>query len=217
MYLRVVSVALRFGSTVRAVLRSAAVAIVALALGVLTAYAQGWLPQQMGSLANSTGSWALVAFALSLMATSGWLAAVFGSASLLALLAGYLLGAEMQGYPSSTTTVLFWGAAALLAGPLLGLSAFWIKTRRDVLAATGVGAVSGVLMGEGIYGLTQVADTTYPPYWWVEIVVGLILLLAVAWRRLLGVRAVVVSVGVAVLAAVAFVLVYRRGPILLLS
>lgn len=80
-------------------LRSAAVAIVALALGVLTAYAQGWLPQQMGSLANSAGSWALVAFALSLMATSGWLAAVFGSASLLALLAGYVLGAEMQGYP----------------------------------------------------------------------------------------------------------------------
>jgi hypothetical protein len=189
---------------------------VALALGVLTAYAQGWLPQKMGSLANSAGSWALVAFALSLMATSGWLAAVFGSASLLALLAGYVLGAEMQGYPSSTTTVLFWGAAALLAGPLLGLSAFWIKTRRDLLAATGVGAVSGVLIGEGIYGLTQVADSTYPPYWWGEIVVGLILLLAVAWRRLLGLRAVVVSVGVAVLAAVAFVLVYSRGPSALL-
>ena len=209
-------VSLPLGSTARAVLRSAVVAIVALALGVLTAYAQGWLPQQMGSLANSAGSWALVAFALSLMATSGWLAAVFGSASLLALLAGYVLGAEMQGYPSSTTTVLFWGAAALLAGPLLGLSAFWIKTRRDLLAATGVGAVSGILIGEGIYGLTQVADTTYPPYWWGEIVVGLILLLAVAWRRLLGIRAVVLSVGVAVLAVVAFVLVYSRGPSALL-
>jgi Family of unknown function (DUF6518) len=48
---------------------------------------------------------------------------VFGSASLLPLLAGYGLGAEMQGFPSSTTTVVFWGAAALLAGPLLGLSA----------------------------------------------------------------------------------------------
>ena len=76
------------------------------------------------------------------------------------MLAGYGLAAEMQGFPSSTTTVVFWGAAALLAGPLLGLSAFWIKTRRDLLAATGVGAVSGVLIGEGIYGLTQVADTT---------------------------------------------------------
>lgn len=53
---------------------------------------------------------------------------VFGSASVLALLAGYGLGAEMQGFPSSTTTAVFWGAADLLAGPLLGLSDFWIKT-----------------------------------------------------------------------------------------
>lgn len=174
-YLHHVTVAsVRARPTDRAALRSAAVAIVAFAVGVLTAYAQGWLPEQMGSLANSAGSWALVAFALSLIATSGWLAAVFGSASLLALLAGYLLGAQMQGFPSSTTTVVFWGAAALLAGPLLGLSAFWVKTRRDFLAAIGVGVMSGVIIGEGIYGLTRVADTTHPPYWWGEIVVGLI-------------------------------------------
>lgn len=63
------------------------VVAIALALGVATAYAQEWLPEQMGSLANSVGSWALVACALSLLATSGQLAAVFGSASLLTLLA----------------------------------------------------------------------------------------------------------------------------------
>lgn len=118
----------------------------ALALGVLTAFAQGWLPPQLGSLANSSGSWALVACGLSLLAISGRLAAVFGSASLLALLAGYVLGAEMQGYPSSRALIVFWGAAGLLAGPLLGLSAYWVKTRRDLLAATGVGAVRGVLV-----------------------------------------------------------------------
>jgi hypothetical protein len=207
---------LGLGSPDRAVLRSAVVAIAALALGVLTAYAQAWLPQQMSSLANSAGSWALVAFALSLMATSGRLAAVFGAASLLGLLAGYVLGAEVRGYPSSNTTVVFWGTAALLAGPLLGLSAHWVKTRRDLLAATGVGAVSGVLIGEGIYALTHIADTTYPPYWWGEIVVGLILQFAVAWRRLIGIRAVALSVGVSILTAVAFVLVYSRGPFALL-
>jgi hypothetical protein len=75
--------------------------------------------------------------------------------------------------------------------------------------------VSGVLIGEGIYGLMQVADTTYPPYWWGEIVVGL-LLLAAAWRRLLGIRALALFAGVAVLAAAAFFLVYSRGPSALL-
>ena len=71
--------------------------------------------------------------------------------------------------------------------------------------------MSGILVGEGIYGLTQIADTTYPPYWWGEIVVGLILLIVGA-RRLLGSRAVALSIGVAALAAAAFVLVYSRAP-----
>lgn len=150
----------------RVVWRSAVVVAVALAFGALTAYAQRWLPQQMGSLANSAGSWALVACALSLLATSDRLAAVFGCISLLGLLAGYVLGAQMLGYPSSHTTTLFWGVAALLAGPPLGLGAWWVKTRRDLRAAIGVGVVSGVLVGEGLYGLTRIADTTYPPYWW---------------------------------------------------
>ena len=198
-------------------LRSALVVVVAFVLGVVTAYAQGWLPEEMGSLANSAGTWTPVAFALSLVATSAWLAALFGSASLLALLAGYVVGAQVQGLPSSTTTILFWGAAVLFAGPVLGLSAFWIKTRRDLLAAAGVGAVSGVLIGEGIYGLTRIADTTSPPYWWAEIVVGLILLLAVAWRRLLGIRAVAVAGGVALVTAATFVLVYSRAPSALLG
>ena len=158
----------------------------ALALGVLTAYAQGWLPERLGSLANSAGTWALVAFILALLvATSAQEAMVFGSLSLLGLLAGYVVGAQMRDVPSSTTTVAFWIAAALVAGPVLGLSAYWIKSRRDLLAATGFGVMAGMLIGEGIYGLTQIADTTYPPYWWGEIVVGLILLLVGA-RRLLG-------------------------------
>ena len=109
-------------------LGSAVVVGAALALGVLTAYAQGWLPERMGSLANSAGSWVLAACALSMLATSDGLAAVFGCASLLGLLTGYVLGAQMLGYPSSPTTVLFWGGAALLAGPPLGLGAYWIKS-----------------------------------------------------------------------------------------
>ena len=199
----------------KAVLRSAVIVVVALTLGVLTAFAQGWLPEQLGSLANSAGTWALAAFILALLvSTTAQEAVAFGSLSLLGLLAGYVVGAQTRDVPSSTTTVAFWIAAALIAGPLLGLSAYWIKSRRDLLAAIGVGLVSGVLIGEGIYGLTQIADTTYPPYWWGEIVVGLILLVVGA-RRLLGVRAVTLAIGVAAFAAAAFVLVYSQTPFLI--
>ncbi len=170
----------------QAIWRSAIVVGVSLLLGVLTAYAQGWLPERLGSLANSAGTWALVAFILSLLvAASAPEAAAFGALSLIGLLAGYVVGAHMRDVPSSTTTVSFWVAAALVGGPVLGLSGYWIRYRRDLFAAAGVGIVSGVLIGEGIYGLTQIADTTYPPYWWGEIVVGLILLVIGA-RRLLG-------------------------------
>jgi hypothetical protein len=196
---------------------SAVVVILAFAIGALTAYAQGWLPEQLGSLANSSGSWALVACALSLMATTSWLAAAYGVASLLALLAGYVLGAEVQGFASSTGLVVFWGIAALLAGPLLGVSAHWVRTNRGSKAAVGGGAVSGVLIGEGCYALGAIADTTYPPYWWGQVLVGLALLLLVAWRRLTGLPAVALSVAVAVFVAGAFVVVYGRNLIALVT
>jgi len=199
------------------VLRSPLVVVVALALGVLTAYAQGFLPHQMSSVANSTGSWALVACGLSLMATSGRLAAIFGSASLLSLLAGYVLGAEVRGYPSSTAMMVFWGAAALIGGPLLGLGSHWVKTGHGLLAAGGVGLVSGMLVGEGVYGVTYIADTTYPPYWWGQILLGVVLLATVAGRHLLGIRAVALSVAVTALVSVAFVVVYSRDLLTLLA
>jgi hypothetical protein len=145
------------------------------------------------------------------------MAAVFGAASLLALLGGYVVGSEVRGYASSTAMVVFWTAAAIFAGPLLGVSSHWVKAGPQMLVATGAGALSGVLVGEGVYGLAFVLDTTYPPYWWGEIVVGVFLLLAVARRRSLCIRAVALSVGVAALVAVAFVGVYSQELISLLS
>lgn len=43
--------------------------------------------------------------------------------------------------------------------------------------------ISGLLVGEGVYGFAYIADTTYPPYWWGEIIVGAGLLCCVARRR----------------------------------
>jgi hypothetical protein len=193
------------------------VAVIAFFLGVMTAYAQGWLPDQVRSLANSSGSWALLAFLLALLAATRGASAVFGLLSLLALFASYVVGASVRGYPSSTQLMVFWGAAALLAGPLLGLAAFWVNSQGGPLAALGAGAVSGVLVGEGVYGLAYVADTTYPPYWWGQIVVGLILLLVVAARRLRQPRDIALGLGISTLTAAAFVAVYSQGLIALLS
>lgn len=183
-------------------------------MGAMTALAQGWLPEQVGSLANSSGSWALLAFLLAWLAATPAAAAAFGSLSLLGLLVGYIVGASMLGYPSSTQLIIFWGVAALLVGPALGLGAFWVRHRGGWLAALGVGAMSGVLIGEGAYGLAYIADTTYPPYWWGQIVVGLLLLLISLVRRLSQLRDRASSLGICAVTAVAFVAVYSQGSTL---
>jgi hypothetical protein len=185
--------------------RAALVGLVGLALGAATAYAQAWLPHEVGSLANSVGTWALLAFLLALLGTNPRMAAMLGFVTLIALLGGYVLGAAMRGDPSSSSLMAFWGLSALVAGPVLGLGAHWLRTDRGVWAAIGSGVMGGVLVGEGVYGLTTIADTTYPPYWWGEILVGVVLVGYVAARRLRRPRATVVAIVSALVVAVAFV------------
>ena len=102
-----------------------------------------------------------------------------------------------------------------MAGPLLGLGAFWVRFGRDVLAALGVGLISGVLIGEGVYGLRYIADTTYPPYWWGQIGAGLLLLGVVMVRRFRRPAAAGLAVLVTTATASLFVVVYSRSSELL--
>ena len=201
----------------RPVALTATVGLLGLALGVLTAYGQEWLPREVGSLANSSGSWALAAFLLALLATGPHVAAACGALALLALLAGYVLGAGLRGYPSGSTLIVFWGLATVFVGPFLGLGAHWVRSGRRTLAALGAGGMGGVLVGEGIYGLAYIADTTYPPYWWGQIAVGVALLCAIAVGRLRSPPLVALSVAVGLVVAAAFVGVYSGGLPLLYS
>ncbi len=191
------------------------VVVVSLGLGVLTAYGQEWLPAEVGSLANSSGSWCLAAFLLAMLASRPRVAAACGVVSLLMLLVGYSVANELRGFAAGTRTLLFWGTAAVLAGPLLGLGAYWVRFGRDVLAALGVGALSGVLVGEGVYGLAYIADTTSPPYWWGQIGVGLTLLGVVVVRRLRRPAAAGLALVVAAATAALFVVVYSQSSGLL--
>ena len=186
------------------------VCVAGFVLGVLTVLAQEWLPHEMGSLANSSGSWALVAFLLALLASNRSAAAMLGFLTLATLLAGYVIGGEARDIASSRALIAFWGLAAVIVGPALGLCAYWIKTDRGYLAGIGIGVVSGVLIGEGVYGLTYIADTTYPPYWWVEIAVGVALLGWVLVRRVQGTWPLVTALASSLVVAGAFVAIYSQ-------
>ena len=76
----------------------------------------------------------------------------------------------------------------------------------------GIALMSGILVGEGVYGLTFVSDTTSPPYWWGSILAGLVLLGLVASTRLSQARPIGLALGFTALVAGAFV-VYSQDLI----
>lgn len=192
----------------RAAVRSLSVVLVAaFALGVLTSLGQKWLPDELTSFANSAGSWSFVAFLLALGVRARGLAVAAGVLALWALLAGYVVTSELRGFPASTWLVTFWGAAGLFAGPFLGLGAWWARQGTAVQGGLGAGALAGVLVGEGWYGLTVVGDTTAPEYWWVQVAAGALVVGVTTWwhrsATLLG-----TALAVAAVVAVAFRTVY---------
>lgn len=219
-YSRAVSLALTPAPLRRGILPPAPlgvlVVMVAVVVGILTAYGQGLLPSALGSLANSSGAWALVAFGLALLPVGPRGAAAAGTAALLAMLVGYVMVQQVRGYASSAALPVFWTIVALIVGPALGLGAHWLKSGRGNRAAVGVAGICGALIGEGVSGLRYIADTTYPPYWWASILTGTVLLGWAVSRRLRRPVPAGLAVLVTVAVSAAFVVVYSRGSLGLL-
>jgi hypothetical protein len=182
-------------------------------LGALTSYAQSWLPDPLRSLANSAGPWCAVAFALAVPMWRPWSGALAGGVSLALLVASYYVVSDLRDFAVGTSSVAFWVVAAFTAGPALGLGAVWLRCSGDLRRGWGVGVLPGVLVGEGAVSLLTVADTTWPPYWVAEVVLGVVLLVLLARGRLGTSRAVLGVTGTVVLVELAFVLVHVVDPI----
>lgn len=185
--------------------------LVAAGLGGLTALGQAHLPEVLSPLANSSGSWTVVAFGCALVARSPRSATLVGGLAMLALLAGYVLANSVRGFPSSTALLLFWGVAGVTVGPLVGLGAHWARSRRDLWAGLGVGGPTGVLLGEGVYGLTVVSATTPAAYWWGSVLLGVLVATVASTVWLRGPTARLVAPVVAAAVAGAFVALYVWG------
>lgn len=194
---------------------AAVVGLAGFVSGIATSYGQSLLPEEIGSLANSAGAWCLVAVALALLATGQLSAAASGALALAALLAGYVVASSWRSFPSSTGLLVFWGLSAIVVGPFLGLAASWIKTDRPIFNALGAGGITGLLVGEGVYGLRYISDSTYPPYWWAQIACGAALLIWAVARRIRRARLIALAVGINLLIAALFVALYRLNLIAL--
>lgn len=157
-------------------------AIAGMIVGALTSPMQGWLSDSVSSLANSAGPWSLVAFVVARRARQVAVGAIVGVTTLAMCEMGYVLATEVRGGSTSTSTAAFWIVAAMLAGPPLGVAAVWSSRPHPLRRGAGFGVISGVLLGEGIYGLDRVSDTTDSRYWAVEIGVAMAIVVWVGAR-----------------------------------
>lgn len=197
----------RRSARLRGLARASMTVVVALALGALTDLGQRWLPHAIGSLANSTGSWVVVVMLLSLLCPSRAAAALRGGTTLLALVLGYYLAAAVRNVPLSPTSVMFWALAAAVVGPVVGMAAVAMRYDRPWSAGAATGVVSGLLAGEGLYGLRDLASSTTGGYWIGQIAVAALLVVLVGWRRgWLVVPAVAAVIGCLVAIATASIL-----------
>lgn len=184
------------------------VTIGAFAIGILTSLGQGLLPDEARSFANSAGSWSLAAFLLCLCNTAPRRGLLLGFLALAAMLVGYIVATEMRGYATGTRLLLFWGLAAIVVGPILGVAAAWVRGADRGRIAAGAAVIAGILVGEGLYGLTLIADTTSPVYWAVQIMTGLGIVIAVSVLRLRRPASIVLCAVLTAATAAAFDVAY---------
>lgn len=162
-------------AALRAAVRPAIVVVASLALGFVTFHAQGWLPEPLAPLANSSSGWTLLtALLLAWARPATWPAAALGAASFVLLVLGYSVAADLAGLYYDPA---FFGVVGLVAGPVVGVAATWLRTV-GLRAALGAAVLSGAGLAEATYGLTEVAETTGVTYW---IGVGVVALALLGW------------------------------------
>lgn len=164
----------------RSSLSTVAVVAASLLLGGLTSWAQGVLPDALASFANSPSGWTVLTVVLvAAVRPSLPMGAVLGVVSFVSLVLGYTVASELRGL---TYSPVLWGAVGVVAGPFVGAAAAALVGPRPLLAGTGAGALAGVLLSDGIYGLTVVDESTSPVYWTLCLVLGVVLVVATAVR-----------------------------------
>ncbi|HEX3908643.1 MAG TPA: DUF6518 family protein [Mycobacteriales bacterium] len=115
-----------------------AVVVLGLAVGAATSVLQTYLDTPWASLANAASPWLVPAFAVGLLWRRVTSAALAGFVVCGLELLGYYATAVARGYSASPNELRFWGACAVIAGPVLG-AAGW-AWRQESPRLRGLGA-----------------------------------------------------------------------------
>ncbi len=199
-----------FGAPGDAVRAALVVLGTAAVTGALTSLGQQYLPDELRSLANASGTWfAVVLCALVVARPRPVLAIVLGALGLVVMNEAYGVVSRWRDFAYGGGFGSIWNLIALVVGPVAGIAATWLRSPRPVLVALGASAPAAVLLGEGLYGLTVVSDTTSPVFWTIELVAGVGVIVLTSVTRLRMLPAIGLLVGASALGAALFSVVYR--------
>ena len=186
---------------------AAIVAVSSFLLGAATFHAQGFLPDALTSFANSASGWTLVTvLLLSCIRAGPAVAALLGATSFVLLTVGYSAAVQLQDLFYDPTLFALVG---VVVGPFVGVATSWLRAVHPWQEALGTALLAGIGVGEAVFGLTAVADTTSPVYWVLIGTVALALLMAMLVRRIRGVPWKLLAVIGTCVTAGAFVVAYE--------
>ena len=186
--------------------RTAVVAVSSLLLGAATFLAQEALPDAVTSFANSASGWTLVTVLLLTGVRVGpAAAALLGATSFVLLTLGYAAAAQLRDLFYDPTLFVVVG---VVVGPFVGVATSWLRAVPSWRPAMGTALLAGIGVGEAVYGLTAVADTTSPVYWVLIGAVAVALLVAMLIRRIRGTPWQLLAVIGTCMTAGAFIVAY---------
>jgi len=187
----------------------AAIGAIALVLGGLTSPAQQFLPDALRSVANSSSGWSIPVFLLV------WLwrlrpvpAIIAGPVAFVLMVEGYRIASEWRGFEYGAPFSDSYTFIGLVVGPILGLSASLLRYGRSPWRTLAIAPLAIILIGEGVYGLTVVADSTSPVYWSIVIALGVGATVLHLWRERPPLRLVALTIAVILLGSAAFWVAY---------
>jgi hypothetical protein len=140
-----------------------------LAVGVLTSFGQGVLSGAGNAFVNSASAWLVVPLMVGTLFHRVRSAAWAGLVCCLLQLIGYDITAELRGFAVSTSVEGFWGACALIGGPLFGIAGhlwrFGPATRRGL----GPAALAAAFITEGAWNYVHALQRPVTGALWIAI------------------------------------------------
>lgn len=130
------------------------------------------LPEPWNTLANTSALWGLVSFFIARgIRARGWSSVAVGILSLASMVTTWTL---LSPTPVTVREVVMWLVVAIVAGAFCGLAGHLSGNDRAWLRRAALAFIGGLVEGEGLYGILVIGG----PQWWLELIIGLALPLA---------------------------------------